>query len=511
MTWAADDPQGNEAQKVRFDVLPYIGKNGLDLGCGPNKVFPHFVGIDSGVDTKLFGTPMKPDLTLPDCAHLEVFADGVFDCVFSSHLLEHIVDYRAALAEWWRVVKVGGSLILYLPHKDLYPNIGQPGSNPDHKHDFVNDDIVAAMTELGDWDLVVNEVRGAAREYSFLQVYRRLPAGAGQAHHWREPKPMKTAAVVRPGAYGDGLQASSPIAALKAQGYHVTVYASDSVVEVLAEDPNIDRVIPIVMGWMTDAAWLDFFRGEAKKYDRFVNLAGVVESRLLAHPTEYPHQWSHVVRHANMNRNYLEALHDHAEVPRNFAQRFYPTAEEREWALARRAANPGPVVVLSPCGSGEPKTWPHAQRFMEIMADRGVYCLVFGDLRQPLTDVEPYAQVAGRAIPIRHAMAMAQVADVVVGTESAIVNAVAMEANRKVVLLMHSSAENLTKHWVNTIGVESPSVACYPCHRLHATMEHCTRDASTGFAACQSSISAEQVAALIAPTLDALQPHARAA
>jgi len=45
MVWRATDPQGNEADKVRFDVVPYMGQSNVDLGCGPAKVWPHFLGV----------------------------------------------------------------------------------------------------------------------------------------------------------------------------------------------------------------------------------------------------------------------------------------------------------------------------------------------------------------------------------------------------------------------------------------------------------------------------------
>ena len=117
----------------------------------------------------------------------------------------------------------------------------------------------------------------------------------------------------------------------------------------------------------------------------------------------------------------------------------------------------------------------------------------------------------GTELPMRLAMTLATIADVVVGTESAIVNAVASEDNLKVVLLSHSSPENLTKHWTNTMAVEPAGIACYPCHRLHRGFEFCSRDSVTGFAACQAAVGAETVAAAIAPTLDRLQAVREAA
>lgn len=507
MVWRADDPQGNEAAKVRFDVVPYIGESGFDLGCGAAKLFEHFLGIDSGLDARLFGVAMKPDIVVPTCERLAMFADEATETVFSSHLLEHIENYRAALAEWARLVKVGGHLILYLPHRDLYPRMGTPGANPDHKHDFHPDDIRAAMADApGSWDLVVNETRASGREYSFLQVYKRLPHGVLRAESWKNARPEKTVGIVRPGAYGDTLWGSSIAAGFKKQGYHVTFYTGPNGAEVLAHDPHIDRLVNLRGHWFSDEDWLLYYLWESKKYDRFTNLIGSVETWLLPHPNELAYYWPHAVRKARMGKNYLEAMHEVAELPFEFAQRFYPTAQERAWAAEqRRKLFPGPLVAVAPTGSGEPKTWPHVQAFMDLLAARGVYVVVLGELRQELLPDLTFACVLGKELPIRLAFALAQEADVVVGTESAIINAVAAEDNLKVVLLSHSSPENLTRDWRNTMAVEPDGLACYPCHRLHKGFEFCARHAGTGFAACQSQASAEAIAGAILPYIERLR------
>lgn len=512
MTWRATDPQGNESAKVRLDLIPFLGDSGLDIGCGAHKVFASFLGLDSGKDTRLFGTPMKPDI-VGDCVKIPLFADGQFDTVYSAHTLEHIEDYRAALAEWWRLVKKGGHLILYLPHKDHYPNIGQPGANPDHVHDFLPEDIIAAMRDVDGWDLVVNETRTALREYSFLQVYRKTGVPGQRTASWCDPKPAKTAAIVRPGAIGDAIWGSAVAAQLKAEGYHVTMYTGTLGAEVLKHDPNIDRIINlgrIPDGTFTDDEWVVFYLWESRKYQRFANLIGTAESSLLAHPNELQYFWPDSMRRARMNGNYQESMHQAAELAVVGPQRFYPSPEEARWAdLNRRQTFPGPLVVVAPTGSGGPKTWPHVQRFMELCAAAGVYCVVLGDVRQELKPIEPYTTVLGRDLPIRLAMALAQRADAVVGTETGILNAVANEAMLKVVLLSHSSPENLTKHWTNTLALEAAGLACHPCHRLHRAFEFCTKDATTGWAACQAYHSAEAVAALVLPVVTAV--HAKAA
>src|SRR5678815_1097797 len=119
MSWRPDMDQGDEVGKCRWDIVPYMRGLCLDLGCGPYKAFPHFTGCDSGKDRELFGIQFRPQIEM-DVRDLSRFSSGSYDCVFSSHTLEHIEDWKETLKEWWRVVKQGGYLILYLPHKDFY-------------------------------------------------------------------------------------------------------------------------------------------------------------------------------------------------------------------------------------------------------------------------------------------------------------------------------------------------------------------------------------------------------
>jgi SAM-dependent methyltransferase len=63
------------------------------------------------------------------------FSDYSQDAVFASHVLEHIEDFSAVLADWYRVLKIGGYLIIAVPHRDLYERKAAPPSqfNADHK------------------------------------------------------------------------------------------------------------------------------------------------------------------------------------------------------------------------------------------------------------------------------------------------------------------------------------------------------------------------------------------
>jgi ADP-heptose:LPS heptosyltransferase/predicted SAM-dependent methyltransferase len=495
MTWS-NDPATNrafeqgESAKIRFELVPYTRGVGLELGCGPWRAFPHFIGID----VQAYRSELGPALVM-DCSNLATFSDEAFDFVYSSHLLEHLEHTPAVLREWWRVIEVGGHLVLYLPHRELYPNIGEPGGNPDHKHDFRPEDIVATMRGVApDWDLLECETRDQDDEYSFFQVFRKLAPGQGQLESWRTPRPPKRAAILRPGAYGDVLWTSSPIRHLKAQGYHVTLYTEARGEEVMRHNPDIDRFVVFGAQQIPRGFSSEYFAHEAKKYDLAVNLVESVERNALAWPTDTRFYWPDRVRRKVFAGNYLELIHDLVGVPYEFHQRFHASGAEMEQAKAWRREHCGEagMVVIAPSGSTAPKFWPHVEAFAKHLAAGGVHAVILGDLREMEIAAGPFVHVVGMGWPIRHALALALCADAVVGEETAVLNAVAQEPMRKVALLSHSTSENLTKHWVNTVAL-SGAVPCYPCHRIHQTFDHCSRDESSGTAACQAEISAYDV------------------
>jgi predicted SAM-dependent methyltransferase len=317
MVWRPDDPQGAESAKICHMIVPFTRGKGLDLGCGPYKAFPHFIGVDD--HTEYQDVDYRPDVR-GRVLDLAMFADGRLDFVFSSHLLEHLDDTEAALREWWRVIRPGGHLVLYLPDKALYPNIGEDGANPDHKHDFDREDIVGIMKRVGSWDLVENQQRPLWNEYSFYQVFRKIE-GTHHRESWRtQGLPAlrargRTALVTRYGAYGDHIQASSVLPALKEQGWTVVYNCDQRGEEIMRHDPHIDLLWPQDTGQVPhaelDAYWLQLGR----EFDRHFNLSGSVEETLLVPAGRYQHGFSQMARHRLMNVNYLDFQHAIAEAP----------------------------------------------------------------------------------------------------------------------------------------------------------------------------------------------------
>lgn len=494
MVWDIKTSNGNEAAKIKWDIVEYTAGRGLDLGCGLFKTFPHFIGVDNGHHWGNQGV----DVMVDTCEDLSIFADNSMDFVFSSHLLEHITDYEAALKEWWRVIKHGGYLILYLPHKEYYPNIGQPGANPDHKTDFMPIDIIQAMVKVGKWSMLANENRNEGNEYSFFQVYQK--GGDGNYLDKLIFPPAKTAAVCRYGAYGDAIQASSVIAGLKRLGYHVTFYTAAQGYEVTKHDPHIDKFVVQGNDQVLNHELGQFWAHLAKKYDKLVNLSESVERSLLALPNTTQFNWSQEMRHKYLDCNYLQFQHDIADL--NHAthdQLFYASEDEIEWAKQQYKVLDGYVVLWSLSGSAIHKVYPWMDDVIAklLLSDSKMKVVLVGGADEVMLQQgwEGETRVVKRAgaWTMRESMAFAQVADMVIGSETGLLNAVAFEANAKIVLLSHSSEHNLTRDWENTIALEPEHTPCYPCHQMHYSFDTCTQYGTSGVALCQANISVDQV------------------
>ena len=84
-------------------------------------ILPHAIGVD-------LDYPAYDGKRLP-------FPDESVDTVYSSHMLEHVADFRVTICDWHRVVRSGGFIVCVVPHQFLYEKRRSlPSSwNADHK------------------------------------------------------------------------------------------------------------------------------------------------------------------------------------------------------------------------------------------------------------------------------------------------------------------------------------------------------------------------------------------
>lgn len=115
------------------------------------KVASHFC-VGNGLDIGGFG-----DWTLLGSTPINILDDSEYDAfnlpdkkynyIFSSHCLEHLDNYVAALEYWTEHIKKDGILFLYLPHIDM--EYWQPQNNKKHLHQFYVDPMKKLFKNLG--------------------------------------------------------------------------------------------------------------------------------------------------------------------------------------------------------------------------------------------------------------------------------------------------------------------------------------------------------------------------
>lgn len=403
-------------------------------------------------------------------------------------------------------VEVGGG--------QLYPHFRPPGD----MEEFESLDFVFTTESPAGWDSLVKvgghlvSVQGG--ELSIL-VKRKdgtlLPTGGRL--------PLKSACVVRYGGFGDTLQAANILPELKRQGYHITFMTTPRGYEVIKHDPHVDAWAIQDDDQVPNQELLYYWTAQSLHFDRFINLCESVEGTLLAYPGRANHSWPDAVRRAEMgSKNYLEWTSQLAELAYASESRFYPSAEEKDLAWSYlgdfRRAQAGELAIgmrLPPrfnilwclSGSAPHKFYPHQDTVIAwILDELPMASIIFnGDEACQILEVgwehEPRIRLESGKMGIRQTLALAQQVDCVVGPETGVLNAVAFEPMAKVIMLSHSSAENLTKHWVNADTLTPASTSCYPCHRLHFGREFCREDQVTGAAACQVDISPQHTFAAI--------------
>jgi SAM-dependent methyltransferase len=166
-------PKGEES-KALPQVLEYIkdGVSVLDIGCNTAKVVPWAFGIDM-INTNEVDMIINPaDIYfLHRSTKLERLEPMGWDVVFSSHVLEHLCNWRLAFHSWFQLVKKGGYLILYLPDGKRYDNL----MNKAHVQDFTRDGFTGEVLSLlmANAEIVKNIIEPAPG-YSFLMVIKKL-------------------------------------------------------------------------------------------------------------------------------------------------------------------------------------------------------------------------------------------------------------------------------------------------------------------------------------------------
>ena len=168
-----------ETDNCRWRLTRYCQGQGLDIGCGNVKIKPDAIGIDlynPNADMKM------------DARDMSKYPEGHFDYIYSSHLLEEIENTEMTLIGWLRILKDGGTLILYQADKDLYFPIGDQRCNPNHKHHFDWESLWAVFQRIGGIELVHHGRYAEKGEWSFEMVVKKNLTGKKEETKTDEPE-----------------------------------------------------------------------------------------------------------------------------------------------------------------------------------------------------------------------------------------------------------------------------------------------------------------------------------
>jgi ADP-heptose:LPS heptosyltransferase len=332
------------------------------------------------------------------------------------------------------------------------------------------------------------------------------------------PEKKPTVCIVRYGAFGDTIQAASVCAAYKRRGWHVTLMCSYPASEVVALDPNIDEKIVQRVN-QVPPAWLGHYwvwmskKWRGKGFDKWVNLCESVEVALLAQEGNIRFEWPAAARHQMMNFNYLEWQHILAGIPYEPEFKFHPTEDEKKWVVQERLrmqkAGIQKFILWNLAGSSRShKLYPHQMVIWDHVFKHypGWGIVTVGDgscaeLEAGFDGESRLWKTSGKW-NIRQVLAMLESADVVFGPETGVMSAAAFYPMPKILLLTHSSVENLSRDWVNTTSIWAPSTVCPgrgmneapACHMMHSKFEPgCRRNEEFGTAQCTVEIRPEWV------------------
>ena len=330
------------------------------------------------------------------------------------------------------------------------------------------------------------------------------------------------AAVCRFGGVGDNLVAASTLRPLKRLGYNVEIITSEQAACVFLNNPFVDKLS--VKGEKDipgGADWQKWFTARANEYDVFANLSHSMEVRHALFPDSTAFWWRPEYRRKLCAGSYLETAHDIVGVPHDFGPLFFPTDEEKDRAQHTKDEQiGGRYIAWVISGSRLDKVYPFSTMIIpRLIKELGMRVVMIGaggrqfEMARAIQDALKYTNSGLDGLHLalspdgsdpgghqhwstRRSLTQAMTADLVITPDTGIAWGVAMEPIPKIVMVSHASAENITKHWINTSTLQADKnrVPCFPCHRLHSSIDTCTPSKDNPqAAACISDISVEQI------------------
>lgn len=302
---------------------------------------------------------------------------------------------------------------------------------------------------------------------------------------------------------------------LKELNYYVAVTTTAKSWSVLVNNPYLDEMIIHERHTMMDHDLPEMKEYLDPMFDHVVDTTFTVENNLLvmaASPMAAPDRQAE--RRAKLNVNYMDAyVQRFQEGGFNLKPgdiEFYPSRQDKRNAQKLLKKGKGRKCLLWVLtGSSVHKVYPYTGNVIIdfLKRNKDWFVITTGDNvsrvgEEALKDTPRVVRTSDR-LDVRTALTLAQMADIVVGPETGLLNCASSSSNPKVVFMSHSTADQLVRYWKNTTTLQTQIAQCFPCHILHNRgFQSCFRDNTTGAALCQATINKDFVLRTIEDAID---------
>lgn len=452
------DPSVLNTSWVRYRSACYLRGRGLSFACGPDPIFPA-PALDREKFSISVDTVRYEGLQVCD-SRLDVFAKDSMDHIFCGPRIQTFSDTQEVFRLLTERLKIGGHLIIHSV-QDLDPK-----------------DVMAMLGSFAGW----REKDCYNRDGMFLGIFKLLGRKAATVLPKTPRSGAKRVCIARYGAIGDAILLTPLIKKLHEDGYEVTLNATPYGADVLKHNPYIKNVVlqerDIIPNQELGGYWQEWMT----EYDKYINLSESIEGKLLKverrndfyTTKDWRMETCGVVNYYDQTMR----LGGYPEVTGTRGELFFSRDEQKNVAYVRSKLKDKFLMVWALRGSSFHKVYPLLQpvltEWLKTHPDVEVF-LTGSERDKPLEFQHPQVRCTAGEIPIREVFAMTTIADLVVGPESAVINAASCFDRPKIVFLSHSNEHNLCAYWTNYTALKPENVLCFPCHQLHYSLDSCVQ------------------------------------
>lgn len=448
-------PQTINANWIRFRSIGYLRGKGVSFGInGPETLYPAKAN-DVGKYSIALDVAPTPNTSIVDTS-FGIISRSSLDHVFIGNRLAQFANPEGLVKELVDKLREGGHLVMHA--------VGDKGEALETIIKSLGYWQRKALYHRADQTLGIWKLQGRQRR----GIYEKPPSGA------------KRACICRYGAIGDMIMISPLIKQLAADGYEVTMNITPYCAEVLRNNPYISNIVLQERDAIPNQDLGDYWNEWMGDYEKYINLSESIEGKLIKvegrrdfYTTK---QWRMETCGSTNYYDQTMKLGGYPEAKGLKGEIHFSRAEEKEAAHIREKYKDKFLVLWSLKGSSYHKVYPLlAPTLIPWLDDHpdAMVILCGAEADKLLQFVHPQIRQGAGELPIRTVFALTKYVDLVVGPESAVINAAGCWPTPKIPLLTHSTHTQLCQYWENDYCLAPEGVECYPCHQLHYNLESC--------------------------------------